>query len=115
MGKKPKIPVPLKSTINIGHLTGKRRGAIVKEEILQRGSEVVKYSLAYINPRICGIDNGRILGYDNSHGHHHRHFKGKVSSVNFVSYKALLKRFQQEASQLWRGEDEQENSNTSGD
>jgi hypothetical protein len=45
VGKKPKIPVPIESTINIGHLTGKRRGAIVKEEILHRGSEVVKYSL----------------------------------------------------------------------
>jgi hypothetical protein len=114
MGKKPKIPVPIESTINIGHLTGKRRGAIVKEEILHRGSEVVKYSLAYINPRICGIDNGRILGCDNSHGHHHRHFKGKTSPVTFVSYTALLKRFQQEVSQLWRDEDAQENSHTPG-
>jgi Family of unknown function (DUF6516) len=115
VGKKPKIPVPIESTLNIGHLTGKRRGAILKEEILHRGSEVVKYSLAYIIPRICGVDNGRILGYDNSHRHHHRHFKGKVSAVNFVSYTALLKRFQQEVSQLWRDEDEQENSITRGD
>jgi hypothetical protein len=81
----------------------------VKEEIVQRGAEVVKYSLAYINPRICGPDNGRVLGYDNSHGHHHRHSMGKVSSVDFPGYEALLDRFQREVTELWRNEDEQGN------
>ena len=80
----------------------------MKEEIIHRGVEIVKYSLTYINPRICGVDNGRVLGYDNSHGRHHRHFMGKVSSVNFRSYTALLKRFQREVVELWRGEDERE-------
>lgn len=107
MGKKPKSPEPVRSTVNIGHLTGKRRGAIVKEEIIQRGAEVVKYSLAYINPRICGPDNGRVLGYDNSHGHHHRHFMGQITSVNFPGHEALVDRFQEEVEELWRKEDEQ--------
>ena len=107
MGKKPKNPIPVRSTVNIGHLTGKRRGAIVKEEIVQRGSEVVKYSLAYINPRICGPDNGRVLGYDNSHRHHHLHFMGQITSVDFPGYEALVDRFQEEVEDLWRNEDEQ--------
>jgi len=79
----------------------------VKEEVLRRGTEVVKYSLAYINPRVSAVDNGRVLGYDNSHGHHHRHFMGRVSSVDFTGYEALLDRFQQEVTELWRHEDEQ--------
>ena len=62
VGKKPKSPVLIRSTVSIGHLTGRRRGAIVKEEIVHRGAEVLKYSLAYINPRICGPDNGRVSG-----------------------------------------------------
>lgn len=107
MGKKPKRSEPIQSIVNVGHLTGKRRGAIVKEEIMQRGAAVVKYALAYINPRICGADNGRVLGYDNSHGHHHRHFMGQVSSVDFPGYEALLDRFQGEVAELWRLEDEQ--------
>jgi hypothetical protein len=107
VGKKPKSPVLIRSTVNIGHLTGRRRGAIVKEEIVHRGAEVLKYSLAYINPRICGPDNGRVLGYDNSHGHHHRHSMGKVSSVDFPGYEALLDRFEREVKELWRKEDEQ--------
>jgi hypothetical protein len=107
VGKKPKNPGPVQSTVNIGHLTGRRRGAIVKEEIVQRGAEVVRYSLAYINPRICGPDNGRVLGYDNSHGHHHRHFMGQITSVDFSGYKALVDRFQDEVEKLWRDEDEQ--------
>ena len=34
--------------------------------------EVSRYSMAYINLHICQLDNGRVLGYDNSHGYHHR-------------------------------------------
>jgi Family of unknown function (DUF6516) len=107
VGKKPSESAKSGSIVNISHLTGKRRGAIVKEEVVQRGTEVVKYSLAYINPRICGVDNGRVLGYDNSHGRHHRHHIGQVSSVNFPGYEALLERFRQEVTELWRREDEQ--------
>jgi len=40
--------------------------------------------------------NGRVLGFDNAHGYHHRHFMGKVEPVIFESYEAQLERFQQE-------------------
>lgn len=85
-----------------------RKGAKLKEEVWQTANgEVVKYSLAYINPRICGKDNGRVLGYDNSHSYHHRHFMGRVEPIEFESYQALATRFHEEVMGLWRKEDEQ--------
>lgn len=88
------------------YLTGKRRGAVLKEEVWYRGREVVKYSLAYINPRVCGVDNGRVLGYDNSHDYDHRHFMGEVEEIDFPGYEALVDRFQKEVEDLWRVEDD---------
>ncbi len=57
---------------------------------------VTRYSLAYINHAIFQGDNGRVLGFDNAHGYHHRHFMGKIETADFVSYEATQKRFQQE-------------------
>ena len=90
------------------YLSGRRRGAVLKWELWYEGEKVAKYSLAYINPRVCGVDNGRVLGYDNSHGVHDRHFKGKAESIEFTSYGALAKRFEGEVRELWRMEDEEE-------
>ena len=88
------------------YLARPRRGAILKEEVWQRDDRaVVKYSLAYINPRIWAVDNGRVLGYDNSHRGHHPHFMGKVEPVKFVSYSALARRFEAEVWSLWEKED----------
>jgi len=66
----------------------------------------VRYSLAYLNPRICGVDNGRVLGYDNAHGYHHRHFMGQVEEAEFSTYDDLNSRFLREAQELWRQQDE---------
>ncbi len=57
---------------------------------------VTRYNLAYINHAICQVDNGRVLGFDNAHNYHHRHFMGQVTAEPFVSYEATLDRFQQE-------------------
>lgn len=57
---------------------------------------VTRYNVAYINHAICAKDNGRVLGFDNAHEYHHRHYMGKVEPVEFVSYVATLERFQQE-------------------
>ncbi len=81
---------------------------MLKEEVWFEGREVVRYSLAYINPRLCAVDNGRVLGYDNSHDYHHRHFMGRVDKIDFPGYEALVNRFQKEIEDLWRSEDEQE-------
>jgi len=63
----------------------------------EKGRTVVtRYNLAYINDEMFQDDNGRVLGFDNAHGHHHRHFMGVVEPVKFVSYEATLERFQQE-------------------
>jgi hypothetical protein len=37
-----------------------------------------------------------VLGFDNAHGYHHRHFMGNVDAVEFESYAAIAERFQQE-------------------
>jgi hypothetical protein len=51
---------------------------------------VTRYNLAYINHSICHVDNGRVLGFDNAHDYHHRHYMGEVSAVAFNSYEATL-------------------------
>ena len=62
-----------------------------------RGATVVtRYNLAYINHSICQVDNGRVLGFDNAHDYHHRHYMGEVQAVEFTSYEATLEKFQQE-------------------
>ncbi|GAB6044266.1 hypothetical protein JCM17961_49510 [Endothiovibrio diazotrophicus] len=66
----------------------------------ERG-EVVGYSLTYIDPTLHMGDNGRVLGYDNRHGYHHRHFKGWVEPIEFESFEALERRFEQEVRALY--------------
>ena len=88
------------------YLSGNRRGAVLKEEVWYEGDRVAKYSLAYINPRIYAADNGRVLGYDNTHDYHHRHFMGRVEKIEFHGYGALVTRFERELYELWRTEDE---------
>jgi len=105
--KKPRGLSKLRKVVDdTCYLGGRRRGAILKEEVWYDGSQLVKYSLAYINPRVCSEDHGRVLGYDNSHGHHHRHFMGKVRPFQFSTYAELVDRFQREIEALWRREDE---------
>ena len=96
---------PEKRVDQTHHLTGKRRGAILKEEVWYDGNTVVKYSLAYIDPS-AGIDHGRVLGFDNGHGFHHRHYRGKVEEIQFSGYAAIVDRFERELEEIWRAEDE---------
>ena len=103
MGKKPpKHPPKVTKTLHVeSTLTRPRKGAKLKEEVWQTDDgQVVRYSLASINHRICGVDNGRVLGYDNSHNYHHRHFMGAVEPVEFDSYDALSERFYAEVDEL---------------
>ena len=85
-----------------------RRGARLREEVWQtQDGKVTKYNLAYINHLVCRLDNGRVLGYDNGHDYHHRHFMGKVEAVEFDDYESLAARFREEVQELWRKEDEE--------
>ena len=61
---------------------------------------VTRYNLAYINHAMFQGDNGRVLGFDNAHGHHHRHYMGAVEPVQFTTYEETLERFQQEWQQI---------------
>ncbi|HTV05465.1 MAG TPA: DUF6516 family protein [Acidobacteriaceae bacterium] len=95
------------TTLQVHHLKGRRKGAILKEQVWSADGEVVAYDLAYINLKLFTRGNGRILGYDNSHGYHHRHFMGKAEPVKFSTYAELVERFIREVHELWRLEDEE--------
>lgn len=85
-------------------LKPKSGGGLLSYEVWgykDRGRAVVtRYNLAYVNFAIYSGDNGRVLGFDNAHGYHHRHFMGKVEAVDFESYEATLERFQMEWSAI---------------
>jgi hypothetical protein len=49
-----------------------------------------------------------VLGYDNSHDYHHRHFMGQIETVKFTTHAAMTERFIQEVHDLWKVEDEEE-------
>jgi hypothetical protein len=91
--------------MEVNRLKGKRKGAVLKDEAWYEGGEVIAYNLAYINLKRCRVDHGRVLGYDNSHGFHHRHFMGKVEAVEYTSYDDHLEHFIEEVHELWRIED----------
>jgi hypothetical protein len=59
---------------------------------------VTRYAMAYINAALYRGDHGRVLGYDNAHGEHHRHCMGNTEMVRFGGYEKLVARFQAE----WR-------------
>lgn len=73
-------------------------GGVLKERVIRElpSRKVVCYALAYINPAIYAGDNGRVLGYDNSHGFSHRHFMGQMTAEAFPGYEALYERFESE-------------------
>ena len=66
----------------------------IREEVWQSESgEVVRYNLAFICHHLCTVDHGRVLGYDNQHDHHHRHFMGQSEPFQYAGYEILLGRF----------------------
>jgi hypothetical protein len=102
-----KKAAPVKTTrVEIHRLKGRRKGATLKEQVWFEDGQIVGYSLAYINLKECPVDNGRVLGYDNSHAYHHRHFMGRAGPIEFTTYSELLERFIREVRELWRIEDE---------
>jgi len=76
---------------------------ILREEVWMDGDgRVVRYNLAFVVPHLTGVDHGRILGYDNAHGRHERHFLGKVEMVEYKSFPATARRFYQEVRAIGR-------------
>jgi hypothetical protein len=82
----------------------KSGGGVLRFEVwghVENGATVVtRYNIAYINHAICRKDNDRVLGYDNAHGYHHRHYMGDVEPVGYVSYEDTSERFQKEWSEI---------------
>ena len=71
---------------------GKLRREIWVDEVT---GKITRYNLAYINHSIHAGDNGRVVGYDNAHDGHHRHYFGVVEPIEFVSFEDTEERFEQ--------------------
>jgi hypothetical protein len=80
------------------HKIARRRGnGLLRREIwVDERGRVTRYNLAFINPALFAGDNGRVLGYDNQHGEHHRHCRGTCEPYAFTSFLKLEERFQAE-------------------
>ena len=87
-----------KKVIDESHHISSRRGngQLRREVWVNEEGQVTRYRLAYINHRLHSGDNGRVIGYDNAHGHHHRHFFGQMESVDFASFAEIEERFMQD-------------------
>lgn len=78
-------------------LSSKYGNGILRREVwVDVRGQVLRYNLAYINHDIFQGDNGRVLGYDNAHGFHHRHFKGNVDAIDFSGFEDIEARFESE-------------------
>jgi len=72
-------------------------GGIIKFEAWEYESQIVKYNMVYINKSVYPNDNGRVMGYDNSHDFHHKHSFGHITELDdFVNYQDLVQRFKNE-------------------
>jgi hypothetical protein len=79
----------------------KGNGQLIRRISVGADNVVTRYSLAYINHNVCGVDNGRALGYDNAHDYHHRHYMGKVEPIEFISFEQVEQQFQQDFEVLY--------------
>ena|ERR1039457_6140226 len=73
----------------------KRGNGTVRYEAWQTDGVITRYNLAYINHLIYSGDNGRVIGYDNKHGHH-RHFMGSVEPIDETNFVEIEQLFEQE-------------------
>jgi hypothetical protein len=68
-------------------------GQLRRETWEDEHGNITRYNLAYINYQLFSCDNGRVIGFDNKHGHHHKHFMGKIESIEFASFEELENQF----------------------
>lgn len=79
----------------VHHITRKRGNGQLRREVwVDAKGRVTRYNLAYINHAIYAGDNGRVVGYDNQHGFHHRHYMGVVTPVVFTCFEDVEDQFQ---------------------
>lgn len=108
MATRPKTEVLLERRRH--EIKQKSGGGILSYEvwgIVEKGkTQVTRYNLAYINPMLCAVDHGRVLGYDNAHGYHHRHHMGQVEPVEHTSFEETAEQFQREVMALLKAHKE---------
>jgi hypothetical protein len=76
---------------------------LVRTEVWEdETGRVVRYNLAFINHFLYPKDNGRVVGYDNAHGIHHRHYFGQVEAVMVAGYAEAARLFRAEVKELRR-------------
>lgn len=76
---------------------------ILREEIwADEHGDVIRYNLAFLLPHLFYPDNGRVLGFDNAHEVHERHFMGTVTEVEFVNFDHTANRFYREVEAIRR-------------
>ncbi|MGC9207000.1 toxin-antitoxin system TumE family protein [Acidithiobacillus sp.] len=81
----------------VHHIYRKRGNGQLRREVwVDERGEVTRYNLAYINHAICAVDNGRVVGYDNQHGYHHRHYLGDMHPIDFISFEDIEARFEED-------------------
>ena len=72
-------------------------GGIIKFEAWQVDGKIVKYNMVYVNKNVYPNDNGRVVGYDNAHGFHHRHYKGVIEELeDFTTYREQVLKFRED-------------------
>ena len=71
--------------------------SILREEVWVNDiDEIVRYNFAFFLTHLSRVDKGRVLGFDNAHGFHERHFMGKAGPFEFKDYAATARRFYRE-------------------
>jgi len=87
-----------KKLIDESHVISAKKGnGMLRREVwVDEKGKITRYNLAYINLQLFSGDNGRVIGFDNTHGYHHRHYYGKVEVVSFTSYEDTEMLFEKE-------------------
>jgi hypothetical protein len=90
--------MPDKKIHDDSHTISSKRGngQLRREVWVDENGKVTRYNLAYINHAIYEGDNGRVVGYDNQHGYHHRHYFGDIKAVPYISYEDIEDQFEQD-------------------
>jgi hypothetical protein len=88
----------VKITDETHKISDKRGNGKLRREIWVDGRtrNITRYNLAYINHNLFAGDNGRVIGYDNAHDGHHRHYFGVVEAIKFISFEDIENRFEQD-------------------
>ncbi|MDO9234158.1 MAG: DUF6516 family protein [Methylotenera sp.] len=90
--------MPDKKLIDESHVISSKKGnGMLRREVwVDEKGKITRYNLAYINAQLFSGDNGRVIGFDNAHGYHHRHYYGKVEAVGYTSYEDTEMLFEKE-------------------